>query len=491
MDIFNIQALIREGKLVGASDIDPTASYLQVGVFQTGNRRAGAGNPDTYPSYAIPISEISGKSNKNMIVVDATYGDDATAAAAGNYDFNKPFQTIDAAIANAQYGDTLWLISANYSINDGPLLDLGLTIYAWNCILEFASPLASTGVTAELTIKGNATILFGDTGAPTIETSASDYVNINIECAQFVANGTNTLCPLYINNADPTQECFFTLKADYLSYDTGIFFLATNNFSVNVDVALLERNLKNIGLVMGDFWFNVLNGNTLVNTVSRLNFGNTILTQEEKTNLVNISNGRRNTIYITGNITSTGPGTGVNSPTAIVYSDTCQNYLYIDANMVLDTVGAYVSRTNSSKTVIKGNINHINTNTNPYSSCIYLEKGFLKLYAEILSTSRNIIYFPVSAIPTATMIDINNCKLVNTVGQIFNNVNGAPTIRLYNATFIVTSVTNSATSNVALPVQIYSLYTNKAMDPINITQALTAGTVEGEMVDITMTSMPF
>jgi hypothetical protein len=62
MDIFNIQALIREGKLITANDVDPTEAYLQVGVFQKGNRKSGASNADTYPSYALPLSELSGSS---------------------------------------------------------------------------------------------------------------------------------------------------------------------------------------------------------------------------------------------------------------------------------------------------------------------------------------------------------------------------------------------------------------------------------------------
>ena len=58
MDIFNIQNLINEGKIVKLSDIDPTKAYLQLGVFQNGNREKGAGNANTYESYAIPISEL-------------------------------------------------------------------------------------------------------------------------------------------------------------------------------------------------------------------------------------------------------------------------------------------------------------------------------------------------------------------------------------------------------------------------------------------------
>jgi hypothetical protein len=58
MDIFNIQALIKEGRLITANDVDPTESYLQVGVFQKGNRASGASNADAYPSYALPLSEL-------------------------------------------------------------------------------------------------------------------------------------------------------------------------------------------------------------------------------------------------------------------------------------------------------------------------------------------------------------------------------------------------------------------------------------------------
>jgi hypothetical protein len=38
MDIVNIQALIRARRNVLAADIDPTQTYVQIGVFQRGNR---------------------------------------------------------------------------------------------------------------------------------------------------------------------------------------------------------------------------------------------------------------------------------------------------------------------------------------------------------------------------------------------------------------------------------------------------------------------
>lgn len=59
MDILNIQALIKEGKIVSQSDVNPDETYLQVGVFQPGNRKSGSSNPNAYASYAISVSDIA------------------------------------------------------------------------------------------------------------------------------------------------------------------------------------------------------------------------------------------------------------------------------------------------------------------------------------------------------------------------------------------------------------------------------------------------
>ena len=59
MDNYILQTLISQGKIVSAGDIDPDNSYLQVGVYQPGNRKSRSAN-DAYPSFAIPLSEIGG-----------------------------------------------------------------------------------------------------------------------------------------------------------------------------------------------------------------------------------------------------------------------------------------------------------------------------------------------------------------------------------------------------------------------------------------------
>ena len=67
MDQFKVQALIAQGDLVTASDIDASKSYLQVGVFQEGNRQKGPGNANAYAPYAIPVSEMGGTNIKTPL----------------------------------------------------------------------------------------------------------------------------------------------------------------------------------------------------------------------------------------------------------------------------------------------------------------------------------------------------------------------------------------------------------------------------------------
>lgn len=59
MDIVKIQTLIAQDKVVKLSDVNPTESFIQLGVYQPNNRRIGSGNADTYPSVAMALSEIA------------------------------------------------------------------------------------------------------------------------------------------------------------------------------------------------------------------------------------------------------------------------------------------------------------------------------------------------------------------------------------------------------------------------------------------------
>ena len=58
MDIIKIQALIAQGRVVSITDIDPTQSFVQIGVYQPENRKIGSAN-NSYPSFVIPLSELA------------------------------------------------------------------------------------------------------------------------------------------------------------------------------------------------------------------------------------------------------------------------------------------------------------------------------------------------------------------------------------------------------------------------------------------------
>lgn len=490
MDIFNIQALIRERKLVGLSDIDPTSSYLQVGVFQTGNRASNSSNADTYPSYAIPISEIGGNSvsNKNIIVVDSVYGNDASAAAAGNYDFNKPFQTIDNAIAFANNRDTLWLMpGGTYFVNNN-LLDKALTIYAWSCLLIFEGPQTGSANT-ELTIKGNADIYIYP-GA-SFNTTACVYANINIECKLF-----NTLddVPFYLDNFSYIRPSYFTLKADYLLIEGTFFAFIALNYNVNVDVTTFERRVSAPPpFTMGDFWFTNLGAGPVTgfDTTSRFNFGSTNITSNNGYSVIKLDFGApENKYFVTGNFIAENT-TAISAPTAIVSHDTSQSFVEIDATMNLTGVSVYVSRGGASQAIIKGNIIHdANNDVADLASCYYIRDGKLKLYADTRSIGNQILVVPAvtTLIP---QIDINNCKLVNAGGlnNIILNLQGGCRLRIFNAKFIVDLAnTFSAISAATLSVEVYSLYDNVAMDA-TIGNSLGTASPDASIGEITNTNM--
>ena len=58
MDIVKIQSLIAQGRVVSSTDIDPTQTFVQIGVYQPENRKIGSAN-NTYPSFVIPLSELT------------------------------------------------------------------------------------------------------------------------------------------------------------------------------------------------------------------------------------------------------------------------------------------------------------------------------------------------------------------------------------------------------------------------------------------------
>lgn len=111
MDIVKIQSLIKDKKTVGIGDIDTRNSYIQIGVYQTGNRKNSAGNADSYSPYAIPIAEIIG-GGSSYITSLTTVGDGGASTIIGG-NLNIPvYQTMIPHLGFDNTNKTIW--------NNGP-----------------------------------------------------------------------------------------------------------------------------------------------------------------------------------------------------------------------------------------------------------------------------------------------------------------------------------------------------------------------------------
>lgn len=94
MDIVQIQALIAKGKVVSSTDIDPTQSFVQIGVYQPDNRKIGSAN-NTYPPFVIPLSELTNGSTWGTITGLLANQLDLQAALDAKYDITNPDSFID------------------------------------------------------------------------------------------------------------------------------------------------------------------------------------------------------------------------------------------------------------------------------------------------------------------------------------------------------------------------------------------------------------
>jgi len=132
MDIFNIQSLIKQGKIVGLSGLDPNNSYLQIGVYQPNNRKAGSADANTYPPFAIPLSQIASFGTTWGGITGLLSNQlDLQAALNNKYDISNPAGYIDIT-ALAPYQPILGYIPedvANKSI-DGTLAANSDTLYS-------------------------------------------------------------------------------------------------------------------------------------------------------------------------------------------------------------------------------------------------------------------------------------------------------------------------------------------------------------------------
>lgn len=164
MDIVKIQALIAQGRVVSITDIDPTQSFVQIGVYQPDNRKIGSAN-NSYPPFVIPLSELGGGGVWGTITGVLAAQLDLQAALDAKYDITNPDNFIDIT-ALAPYQLALGFTPenvANKSI-DGTLAANSDVLYSSQRAVKTYIDASVTGV---LDDRGNwdaSTNLFPTTG---------------------------------------------------------------------------------------------------------------------------------------------------------------------------------------------------------------------------------------------------------------------------------------------------------------------------------------
>jgi len=123
MDIFNIESLIAQHKILTSNDIDPNNDYVQVGKWVRNNRRDG-GNGTSYESFAVAIKELlsapaaTAINYAKTVFVDTVFGNDTTGTGER---LDLPFKTIDAAIlyarANQNQIDLIYIREGSDTVN--------------------------------------------------------------------------------------------------------------------------------------------------------------------------------------------------------------------------------------------------------------------------------------------------------------------------------------------------------------------------------------
>jgi len=164
MDIVKIQTLIAQGRVVELTDIDPTQSFVQIGIYQPDNRKIGSAN-SAYPSFVIPLSELTSGGAWGTITGLLSNQLDLQAALDAKYDITNPDSFIDIT-ALAPYQLALGFTPedvANKDI-DGTLAANSNTLYSSQRAVKTYVDASVTGV---LDDRGNwdaSTNLFPTTG---------------------------------------------------------------------------------------------------------------------------------------------------------------------------------------------------------------------------------------------------------------------------------------------------------------------------------------
>ncbi len=232
MEIVNIESLITKKRIAKLADLDQDTTFLQVGVFQKGNRKRG-GEPNSYKPYVISFAELlSGSSgggltnaNNGLSVVSGVAKLGGTLAQNTTIDLNGKDFVFSNVTAGAGSDDVLVLDGS------GKLKKVAGS--------TFAGITNSAGV--DVVTKSDGTNLV----ASNINDDGT-YISLNsdVKVLGSLVDGTNALS-IDVNNrtgkdstgADSiywdTRILLNSAGSGVMNWDTGILFDASGNSSVD------------------------------------------------------------------------------------------------------------------------------------------------------------------------------------------------------------------------------------------------------------------
>lgn len=483
MNIFEIQSLIARRRVVTLADIDPNNSYLQVGVFQEGNRKSTASNADTYPPYAIPISALLGTSVtdlKNYLLVDSIYGNDGTAVK--NNDL-LPYQTIDAAIADAVPFDVIIINPGTYLSFTSIMRPSGaagtLTFYChpgvnWNAL----SPTGPSGCAdpgTSLYIYGNGNITFsvrpfGVTG------DFNGEIVIECDTLRFAFGGYMILQnTTYLPTALTPENLSINCRVLKFEDVTGIIY--TLPWQVNITAERMESTIFGPGgFGISEIWqggdsqdpLNPL----LIKTV--INVGKVIKNNPAGCTFMNIIGGAAvNENYINANVDQGPHGAQISTlfrlqgTNSKVYYDGVANL--IDAGIVYDQSGL------TPFLQVKGKLYHQDTFASLLTTPYYVQTMKLELRNDTISSTVN---NPVVDMSVTSQVDLVSAKIVGTdisglAPALIVKSGGLPCkLRLRDAYLINGGSPSIQAPAPGEPMEVYSAFANAAS--VNMVNSLGA-----------------
>lgn len=506
MDIFEVQSLIARRRILQPLTYDPTKAWLQVGLFQPGNRSNSASNANTYKSFAVRVSDLAGVSTphlQNYLLVDGTYGNNLTAV---KNDDEHPYQTIDAAIAAAGSFDVIIVNPGDYLTFSNVMRPGGvagtITYYLRpRCRWTSINPTGGSGVAdpgTNFAIYGKGNVTFGV--SPFVVTG--DYTGeIVIECdtlrfafgSYLLLNNTTHL------SARATPENL-TIKCRVLQLNdvTGIMYALP--WQVNITADRLESTIYGPGGVgICEIWqtWDYQNSAALpipIKTV--INIGNVIKDNAKGCMFMNIVGGNTlNENHVNANITQLPHGPQLAHMFRIQAASNSKVFYdgvatIVNSGMVYDQTGA------QPFIQLKGKVYHSDTSASLLHTPYYIQSLKLELRNDTITSSINnsvIIqtYISVGAPPViiGSQVDLVSAKIVNTdtsgvaPALIYKDGGADSKLRLRDS-YLITGGQPCIKGNTpgGEPYEVYSGFAGYA--PVNMTNVLaTTLLIDSNMTD--------